>query len=162
MARRVDDEGRTQRVRNLEELGFDEIPPAQAESQIDPTIVARDADLGRIRVDETVILEGPPPALAWLVVVSGPRTGLLCRLRKGDTTVGRDPNNDLVLDDGAVSAQHVKVRVEKGESGEEGFFLYDLASQNGTFVRGEKILRHGLKDGDRIVIGQTNLVFKEV
>ncbi len=111
--------------------------------------------------DKTVLLSAPATALAWLVITSGPRRGTLCTIRGDQMTIGRDPDNDLIIDDPAVSGRHAKIKVEK-EEGEEGFFLYDLASTNGTFIRGEKILRHRLQDGDRILFGQTEAIFKKL
>ncbi len=111
---------------------------------------------------ETVVLGAPPPSFAWLVIKDGPRAGRLFRLNPTGTTIGRDSRNDIILDDEAVSRQHAKVRAEKGEGGEEQFFIYDLASENSTFVNGEQIVKQALEDGDEVVIGKTPLVFKKI
>lgn len=113
--------------------------------------------------DETVILGGPPPSFAWLVVKSGPRAGVLFRLNPKGSNIGRDSTlNDFILDDSALSRQHARLRVEKNDEGEEQHFIYDLATANGTFVNGEQIVKQGLVDGDEILIGQTTLVFKQL
>lgn len=138
----------------------------QEEGAVPPTVPLGEAAPGFVpgaRVEaETVVLGGPPPILAWLVITRGPRAGRLFRLNPSGTTVGRDSSNDVILDDPAVSRHHAKIRVEKGEGDEEQFFLYDLASENGTFVNGEQIVKQAINDGDEIVMGQTNLVFKKV
>ena len=106
---------------------------------------------------ETISLRRPPPRLAWLVVMSGPRTGKEFRLGEV-TTVGRDAAlNDVVIDDPAISRQHAKIRLE-----DETFVIYDLASTNGTFVNGEQIQRRALVNGDRIRMGETTFTFMEV
>jgi pSer/pThr/pTyr-binding forkhead associated (FHA) protein len=95
--------------------------------------------------------------IAWLVIASGPTAGQVRRL-SSVINIGREPTlNDLVLDDAAVSAQHARIRIERGQ-----YILYDLASANGTFVNGQRIYRWPLMDGDRITIGGTNLVFKQI
>ncbi len=110
---------------------------------------------------ETQVLGGPPPTFAYLIIKDGPRVGHIFRLNPKGTTIGRDWHNDIILDDEAVSRQHAKIRVE-GEGDKAQFFIYDLASTNGTFVNGERILKHALEDGDEIVMGQTTLVFKRI
>ena len=144
----------------------EEIPLASREERED---VARTRPLEEMRErapwtpgeTETVVLGGPPPSFAYLIIKDGPRAGRLFRLNPKGTTVGRDWHNDIILDDEAVSRQHAKIRVE-GEGDEEKFFLYDLASTNGTFVNGKQILKHALEDGDEIVMGETTLVFKRI
>lgn len=109
----------------------------------------------------TVVLGQPPPALAWLAVISGIRAGRLFPLDPRGTVVGRDAQNDIILDDSAVSRQHAKLRREPGaRKNTEQFYIYDLGSSNGTFVNDKKVVRKALDDGDRIRIGETLLVFK--
>lgn len=69
-------------------------------------------------------------------------------------TVGRKPDNDIVIDNLAVSSHHAKLVLE-GES----YFIEDLNSTNGTFVNDRKILKLGLKNKDEVVIGKHSLVF---
>ena len=111
---------------------------------------------------ETVVLRAGPPSFAWLVVINGPWAGRLFRLDPKGTVLGRDARSDIILDDDAVSNLHAKVRQEGEEDNRPTFYIQDLASTNGTLVNGETITKCPLKDGDRIVIGQTTLVFKQV
>lgn len=117
---------------------------------------------GPISSAKTEIIGGPPPSFAWLVIREGPRAGQIFRLGAEGTTIGRDSQCDLILDDDAVSRQHAKVRVEKNGAGEAQFFIYDLATSNGTRVQGEQIVKAPLSDGDLIEIGRTKLVFKQL
>jgi len=95
--------------------------------------------------------------IAWLVITSGPRAGLIYRL-SSVINLGRDPAiNDLVLDDETISAQHARIKLEGGQ-----YVLYDLASTNGTFANGRRVYRWPLMDGDQIIIGRTKLVFKQI
>lgn len=77
------------------------------------------------------------------------------RLQKGDSiTIGRRPDNNLVIENLAVSGSHAKV-----DSVGDGFVLTDLQSKNGSFVNDELIASHWLKNGDVITIGKHTLLF---
>ena len=105
----------------------------------------------------TEMLRRPPPQLGWLVVRTGPRAGKELRLME-ITSIGRDAAlNDIAIDDGAISRQHAKVRLEEGR-----FAIYDLVSANGTFVNDEEILKHVLSDKDTVRMGETTFTFMEV
>jgi hypothetical protein len=70
-------------------------------------------------------------------------------------TVGRDPKNDIVLDDRRVSRRHAEVRLRLGR-----YTLYDLQSTNGTFVNGRRIAEMVLSDEDRVTIGGAELIVR--
>jgi pSer/pThr/pTyr-binding forkhead associated (FHA) protein len=70
-------------------------------------------------------------------------------------SIGRLPDNAVVIDNPAVSSRHARV-VREGES----FVLEDLKSTNGTFVNGTRITRHTLQDGDVVLIGKHAVVFE--
>ena len=70
-------------------------------------------------------------------------------------TVGRDPKNDIVLDDRRVSRRHAEVRLRLGR-----YTLYDLQSTNGTFVNGRRIAEMVLSNDDRITIGGAELLVR--
>ena len=96
-----------------------------------------------------------PSIAASLEVMVGPQTGQSFPLGI-NTLIGRDLNLcDIAIDDLAVSGQHARIRQEG-----EQFYIYDLASTNGTLVNGEIVLRAELHDGDRISMGTTELEFK--
>lgn len=93
----------------------------------------------------------------WPVVVflNGPKTGHLVALDRRGLVCGRDSSCDIVVPDGTVSRLHAKILVD--DSG--GVVLEDVGSRNGTLVNGDRISRHVLADGDRIVMGRTVLKF---
>ena len=100
----------------------------------------------------------PPAPEGWLVLRSGPRTGQQFGLKRGRNTVGRDSSRaDIVLEGETVSGEHAHVQFEQGQ-----FYVYDLASTNGTFVNNRRIQRQMLMDGDVVRFGSTQLVFKRV
>jgi pSer/pThr/pTyr-binding forkhead associated (FHA) protein len=77
------------------------------------------------------------------------------RLEKGDTlTIGRKENNDVVIENLAVSGNHAKI-----DAVGDGFLLTDLQSKNGTFVDEQLITSHYMKHKDVIMIGKHSFVF---
>jgi pSer/pThr/pTyr-binding forkhead associated (FHA) protein len=67
-------------------------------------------------------------------------------------TIGRSPDNDLPVDNLAVSNHHAKVYFEAGR-----LVIEDLDSLNGTFVNDLRIERATLHDGDKIHIGKHHI-----
>lgn len=70
--------------------------------------------------------------------------------------IGKNPDNDIVITDGAISRRHISV-----EKRNDRCFIKDLGSLNGTSVNGKKIgaEERELKDGDEIGIGRTIITF---
>ena len=73
---------------------------------------------------------------------------------KDGMTIGRKPENDIQIDNLAVSSFHARI----DKTGPD-FILTDLQSTNGTFIKDKKIVSHKLKHGDNIVIGKHVLLF---
>jgi hypothetical protein len=69
--------------------------------------------------------------------------------------IGRDPQNDITLDDRRVSRKHAEIRLRLGR-----YTLYDLQSTNGTYVNGRRVAEVVLADGDRLSIGGVELQFR--
>jgi len=68
--------------------------------------------------------------------------------------IGRKPENDIQVDNLAVSGQHAAIITILNDS-----FLEDLDSTNGTFVNGKLVKKHALKHGDVITIGKHELKY---
>ena len=71
-------------------------------------------------------------------------------------TVGRLPDNDVRIDNPAVSGHHSLIINILNDS-----FLEDLNSTNGTYVNGKLIKKHALQHGDVITIGHHQLRFSD-
>lgn len=71
------------------------------------------------------------------------------------TIVGRGKDCGLILPDISVSRHHAQVIQE-----DEGIFIQDLSSQNGTSVNATQVSNHKLENGDVIQIGKFVLVFR--
>ena len=69
-------------------------------------------------------------------------------------TIGRLPDNTIVIDSAAASGHHACAALEGND-----FVLEDLASTNGTFVNDARVSRHTLRHGDVIRIGDHTLEF---
>ncbi len=69
-------------------------------------------------------------------------------------TVGRRTDRDLVLADPRVSREHAQITRE-----DDGLYLIDQNSRQGTFVNNEKITRHKLLRNDRIEFGVRGSAF---
>ena len=72
-----------------------------------------------------------------------------------ETKIGRATDNDIVLGDSSVSRHHAAI-----ESSNGSFRLRDLGSQNGTFVRGERINDAPLRNGDAVRVGDASFTFR--
>jgi len=70
-------------------------------------------------------------------------------------TVGRHADNDIALNDKAVSGHHAVVITILSDS-----FLEDLDSTNGTLVNGKQVAKHPLSHGDTISIGRNSLRYE--
>jgi len=137
------------RLRRLEELEEERVAPApEIPVPSPPLALAPEEPLTPIPVER-------PSVAASLTIIAGPRSGQSFALGI-NTLIGRNANLcDIVIDDPLVSRQHARIRQEGDQ-----FYIYDLASANGTFVNGKAILRAELHDGDRISMGGTELEFK--
>ena len=73
---------------------------------------------------------------------------------KDKITIGRKPDNDICLNNLAISGYHSQIVTVLDSS-----FLEDLNSTNGTFVNSRLIKKHALENGDSIDIGNHRLRF---
>jgi pSer/pThr/pTyr-binding forkhead associated (FHA) protein len=75
---------------------------------------------------------------------------------KDSLTVGRKPDNDVVIDNPAISGHHCRISVQGGT-----YFVEDLESTNGTFVNEKRIKKSGLHHNDVVGLAKHALVFIE-
>jgi pSer/pThr/pTyr-binding forkhead associated (FHA) protein len=72
-------------------------------------------------------------------------------------TIGRSPDNDIPIDNLAVSNYHARVYVEAGS-----LVVEDLNSLNGSFLNDIRVERAMLKDGDAILIGKHHILVDQL
>jgi len=126
--------------------------PPSTEDDAPPETVFSRMELGVETVERTVFLREE----ASLEVTSGSARGRVFPLSSASaTSLGRARANDVVIEDEAISGQHLRIRPEEGR-----FVLHDLGSTNGTKVNDRKVAKHTLQDGDLIRLGDTALRFR--
>ncbi len=88
----------------------------------------------------------------WLQDSSG-----VFALKVGLNSVGRLPDNDVIIPDGSVSRRHCAIVVHAGD----GCELHDTASKNGTFLNGKRIQGPTkLAHGDEIRMCDHKIIFQ--
>jgi putative nucleotidyltransferase with HDIG domain len=88
-------------------------------------------------------------------VVSGNSKGRSVALEPANLplTIGRDPENMIVLDHTAISRFHCRITCEKDQ-----YFVHDLGSTNGTYLNGRRVTRERLSPGDELIIANIGIV----
>lgn len=95
--------------------------------------------------------------MAFLIGMSGTVKGQKYEINKDRTTIGRAANNDIVVQDEAVSAQHCYLS-RRGSS----FVLHDLNSTNGTLLNLQPVLGEAdLQNKQVIQVGSSELMFDD-
>ncbi len=109
-------------------------------------------------VDKTVItsiekLDEIIDRRAYILFLSGPLQGKLYCLEKKNTIVGRADDVDININDSRISRHHFRIDVVEGDA-----VIEDMGSTNGTYVNGERVKSHTLKDGDKIQISSSTVI----
>jgi pSer/pThr/pTyr-binding forkhead associated (FHA) protein len=77
---------------------------------------------------------------------------------KTPVTIGRRDDNDIVIDNMAVSGHHAAIEEEDPNF----YVLVDLESLNGTFLNEKKVVREKVYHGDAIIVGKHSLDFVDM
>lgn len=96
--------------------------------------------------------ERPVPPGAAIQVIKGFYEGLELSIDRDWLVIGRGRSADVVIAEPTISRAHAAVGYD-----EEGFFMQDLGSTNGTRVNGERHARVHLSDGDELLLGKLHL-----
>jgi hypothetical protein len=89
-----------------------------------------------------------------LVMRSGPTPGKKFLLNKSEITIGRESNNDIIINEAEVSRKHARLLLQPG-----GYMVEDLGSTNGTYVNEQRLIGpHSLQAGETIVLAE-NITF---
>jgi pSer/pThr/pTyr-binding forkhead associated (FHA) protein len=94
--------------------------------------------------------------MARLILSLGGQVLAEFNMTKERYTVGRLPDNDVRIDNPAVSGHHSLIINILNDS-----FLEDLSSTNGTYVNGKLIKKHALQHSDVVTVGHHQLRFVE-
>src|SRR5438552_15866160 len=90
--------------------------------------------------------------MALLIVNPDSADAYNFQLRQGFTSVGRDPSNDLSLDDPSVSGCHCELIITGGS-----VVIRDLNSTNGIFIDGRRSAGSLLANGQTINVGSVQM-----
>ena len=118
-----------------------------ADTTMSFTPVEGDDDTG-VGLDE-IGIKGP----ALVVRSGGGRTGEVFPLDAEEVTIGRSPDCGIFLDDVTVSRRHAVLRRQ------DGFWIEDQGSLNGTFLNRKRIESAQLGDGDELQVGKYRMTF---
>lgn len=101
--------------------------------------------------------------MAILIQMVDGKAGIQILLEQGQTRIGRDPENEVSLDDDLVSKLHAVIEAVPSEKikGQVDFYLQDQESTNKTYVNDEQISLRKLKHEDIIRVGLNNFQFIE-
>jgi len=94
------------------------------------------------------------PALV-LVIHSGPDKGVSYRLVSQKVSIGRDPDNDIVLNDNRCSRHHCLITIQNGQ-----IFAQDVGSKSGIYLNGNKFNEVMIPVNQQFQIGDTLLSLK--
>lgn len=117
--------------------------------------VDSEADLEATLAGATLAAHIPDFSTPHLAVHAQGRTWTLPLTRAG-LSIGRQADNDLILDLPRVSRRHARI-----EPRGDDFLLLDVGSSNGSFVAGRQVQEWRLRNGDTVQIGEARLVFKQ-
>ena len=71
---------------------------------------------------------------------------------KNEITMGRNAENDIVIENLAVSKLHARIVKQ-----DEAYYIEDLNSTNGTYLNKIRITKKDLKNNDIIIVGKHSL-----
>lgn len=96
------------------------------------------------------------PDQGKIQITKGPMADTTFFIKQEITTIGSYPENNVYLNDKAVSRKHAAIKADEGKRYE----IRDFGSANGTYVNDERVERKFLKNGDLIRFGSVETVFK--
>lgn len=107
-----------------------------------PPVMSKDANA-------TIITPNPKQGTCWLVMTQGPKRGQTYLIDRPLVFIGRDPENDFMIDHPQVSRKHASIILQNNQC-----YLEDIGSSNGTYINKNRVTgRYRLVNGDVIGLG---------
>lgn len=122
------------------------VQPTQQPSPIEPTAA-------------TVPLPPPLPAEIELEFTTDSGQPVIFKLDKPALTVGRGPDNDIVIPASIPNADTVSKHHARLRRDQDDYIVRDLGSRNGLTVNGRQTLENLLQDGDHLGFGTAEAIF---
>jgi hypothetical protein len=131
------------------------VAPENAVEEVPPPSLPVDVPAQTMiyRAPEPVVEDAPPPE-PQREVVTLTVAGRKHEITSPTVVIGRSREADVRVSDVNVSRRHAEVRQEGA-----GYWIVDLGSTNGLEVNGKRVERARLRDGDRILLGSTEVAF---
>lgn len=92
--------------------------------------------------------------MSMLIVERGANAGTRIPLTIFPVKIGRDPGNDIIVQDEECSRFHLRIK-QRGRL----IIAEDLDSRNGSYINGDRIVNSIVRNGDKILIGTTEFSF---
>jgi HD-GYP domain-containing protein (c-di-GMP phosphodiesterase class II) len=92
--------------------------------------------------------------MAIAIITRGKSSGRRLTIVQWPATIGRDPGSVVHVDDDRASRYHARIKKR-----DKLYIIEDLQSKNGTYLNGENISNCIINSGDRILVGDTEIVF---
>lgn len=92
--------------------------------------------------------------MAIAIITRGTQSGRRLTIVQWPATIGRDASSVIPIDDHRVSRYHARIKKR-----DQLYILEDLQSKNGTWLNGDKVSNSVINSGDKILIGDTEIVF---
>jgi HD-GYP domain-containing protein (c-di-GMP phosphodiesterase class II) len=92
--------------------------------------------------------------MAIAIITRGKQSGRRLSIVQWPATIGRDPSATVPVDDQKVSRFHARIKKR-----DRLYILEDLQSKNCTYLNGDQITNAVINSGDKILIGDTEIVF---
>lgn len=116
-----------------------------------------DSDVLEVKLLKKVLSAMDKEVLPSLEVVTGVAEGKKFILADDfdEGVIGRDPGVDFPIEEYVISRRHAQV-----EKRDDGFYIKDIGSKNGTYLNNKPIQEARLQDGDRIGLGTIVINFR--
>ena len=131
-----------------------EAPLAGNNAALDP--IDGTMEMHAVTLPEALQSPGPVSPGCYLIGQSSPVSGQIFALRFGATTIGREANAEICVDDPGVSARHAELTYRA-----DGVAIANLFSTNGTRVNGKAVDSVMLANGDVIAVGNVSFLLHE-
>ena len=97
------------------------------------------------------VISNLPKGEGILLILKGAGVGARYLLDAGQTKLGRDMSNEIILDDITVSRSHALITKSNG------YRIKDLGSLNGSYVNAVAVKESAINAGDEVQIGKYHL-----
>ena len=137
------------------DLSLGDARPEEPEPKPSLAVANATVIMGEDAPGRAALTPGPENAMGVLGL-AGPVEGNLYALAKGQISIGRAPECDIMIEESSVSKRHAELVIQPGN-----YRIRDLSRGNGVFVNGSRTDDAALAPGDVIRLGRVEFVFDD-